>query len=132
MIRAQTEGVFYVESNRDDKVISWTSARSITPNTDDLARVVDMPERGLRATGVHAGDLAVMLSILDEDAQEKTISYLVAYALDGAGLLIPGDVVEAKPKTWTTPYMRFMINELSEGEFEQFTLPNLTAFARQD
>lgn len=134
MTLSQTERIYFVGSavpgTEEGKSIECIADRQLEVHESDLASVRESPNRALRVFELETGDLAVTLSFLHDDKSQRTISYLVSYAVSGAGLLIPGDVVESKPKTWATPYLRHMIAELAPGEFEQFELPNLTAFAK--
>ena len=135
MIVAHTETIYYVEPDFSQpiderpNVMACTTKRLLTIDEADMPSLGSIP-KVIPAEGLESGDLAVFVSYLDDKNHTFPVSYLVSMALGGSNLLVPSDLVEAHPRMFTTPYMRYMIGELAPDEFEQFTMPRLTAFVR--
>lgn len=124
----QTDHVYEVVSDQPFGYLG-ASNESIELEVGELIVTAEDTKRPIRATGLAPNSLAVILSFIVETADEQvTTGYLVTDIDKGVATLVPGDTIEDDPKTWVTPRLQFLIEELEPSEFAAFTLPNLAAY----
>lgn len=128
MIANKTERIYTVEA---DRWINCTDDRQYEIFEEDATKALHNPSQSVRALNVRNADLISLQKYMDDTGREVTIPYMVAFATAGAGLLIPCEAIEQKPQTWTTDRLRFLVQSLEYGEFEQFNLPLTAAYIQQ-